>query len=165
MAVTLAGEPVTWVGDDGTVSGTVAVAASPAQVVPWLRDAPSVARLDGGSTRVTAVSAEGGCQVYDYVSESILSDITYRVRQCPTADGLVSTLISSPSFSAYVARWSVQPAGAGAALRYDILTEVTMMVPSSLVRSTTRRAVRRMLDKLVEHFGEPVTDTTPAPTP
>lgn len=164
LAAALAADPVTWIGDDGTVSGSVSVAAPPEAVVPLLRDAVKVAVLDGGSTRVTPVQPDGPCQIYDYVSASIIADIPYRVKQCPTADGLVSTLVSSPSFSTYVAQWRVQPDGTGSALRYDIKTEVTMLVPNSLVRSTARKAVRRMLDRLVERFGA-VAQATGAGTP
>lgn len=152
IATALAGSPTAWIGDNGVVSGTVSLPAPPAAVVALVSDAVAVNRLDGGSTRVSVVRADGSCSILDYTSPSMLGEIKYRVRTCPTATGSQSSLVQSDSFSKYHTLWSVTPEGAGSLVRYDLEMVVSIMVPSSLVESTSKRAVRRMLTSLLAKF-------------
>jgi carbon monoxide dehydrogenase subunit G len=153
LAAALAAEPNAWIADDGTVVGVASVAAPPSAVMQVLRDPQLLSSIAASGTRIQVVGPDGACTVLDYTSPSVLSDIRYRVRQCPKGDGVEATLVASDSFSAYRTRWTVTPEGAGSLLRYDLAMTVKLLVPSSLVNQTSRRAVRQMLDQLVAHFG------------
>lgn len=149
VAVSFAGEPASWLNDSGGVTGTVSVPASPSATLALLSDPIRLSAVDGGETKVVMVSREGSCAVYDYTSPSVMSDIKYRVRQCPRADGVEAVLVQSDAFSAYRARWTLTPEGSGTLVRYDLDMSVSMMVPNSLVQATTKRAVYKLLDRLL----------------
>jgi hypothetical protein len=151
VAAAFAGEPASWVNDSGMVTGTVSLPTSPAATLALLSDPVRVNSVDGGDTKVVVVAREGSCTVLDYTSPSVMSDIKYRVRQCPKGDGIESVLVQSDAFSSYRARWTLTPEGAGTLARYDLDMEVSMMVPNSLVQQTTKRAVYKMLERLLSY--------------
>lgn len=156
LSCALAGEPTSWVTQDGTVVGTVSLPAPPAAVASLVADPIAVNALNGGNTRVTLVSRDGACAVLDYVSPSaIVSDVKYRVRHCPRADGAESTLVQSESFSHYRTRWTLTPEGTGTLARYELDMKVTMWVPKSLVDQTTKREIRKMLTRILAHYSAP----------
>ena len=151
IAVTWAGEPTSWINDRGGISGTVSLAMSIADAQKFLSDPVRLSRIEGGGTRVVLVATEGVCSVFDYTSPSVMSDIQYRVRQCPQSDGVELKLVQSNTFSSYRARWTISPEGTGTLARYDLDMVVSVLVPDVLLQQTSKRAVYQMLDRILAY--------------
>lgn len=155
LSLALAGEPTSYVASTGGIVGTVSLPAAPDRVLAFVSDPVIVNKTTGGGTTVKVVEKQGACMVLDYLSPSVITDVHYRVRQCPVAGGVESTLIESDAFSNYRARFTVTPEGTGALLRYDVDMTVTLWVPKSLVEQTTKREVRKMMEHFLAHFTAP----------
>ena len=153
LSAALAGEPTSYVAPTGAVVGTVSLPVAPDKVLAFVSDPVAANRVAGGSTRVTLVERQGGCMVLDYLSPSVITDVHYRVRQCPAAGGIESKLVESDSFSQYHARYTLTPEGAGTLLHYEVAMTVTLWVPKSLVEQTTKREVRKMMERFLAHFN------------
>lgn len=135
-----------------TVRGVVETTAALERVRSVLADPGWVARVDGGKTKVDVRSKDGECLVADYVSPSALLEVTYQVRRCPTASGYEAKMLTSNAFKDYRVAWDlVSTASGGTQLQYTIqLTTSLWGVPNSLVLSTTKKSVRKMLERVVE---------------
>lgn len=148
LTVAMGVEPTAWVGDDGVVSGMVTVAAPRAAVLAVVADPERIAAVDGDDAVVERVIPDGACLLVDYRSQAMIGEVRYRVRQCPTATGVLSTLVRSEVLTAYWARWTLTPEGAGTRVRYDIAMTTHMRLAHGIVQQVTRRAVRRMMEGL-----------------
>lgn len=151
IAVASAADPVVDVTPPDTVVGVFDVRAAPDAVRAHLEDPAWVANVDGGKTKVTVVSREGRCMVADFVSPSPLITVEYRVRRCALDDGYEAKMLTSNAFKAYRVRWEVAPdaEGEGSRVTYTIqLTTSLWGVPNSLVTSSTRKSVQRMLGRV-----------------
>lgn len=146
--------PEVTVPEPGVVLGSVHLAAAPQVLREGLADPRWVSSIDGGSTTVVVTGADGPCLLADYTSPSAVMTVRYSVKQCPTADGVVTTLVSSRDFSSYEARWSVQPYTTGSTLSYRLVVASRLPVPESLMTGITRRSVVAMLEKFAARFGE-----------
>lgn len=132
-----------------TVVGVVDVGVPVDVVRTALRDPAWVAKVDGGKTSVAVAGREGDCLVADYVSPSALLSVEYRVRRCPTPGGYEAVMLTSNAFEAYRVAWDLAPSETGGTrITYTIqLTTSLWGVPNSLVTSTTRTSVKRMLGR------------------
>jgi len=149
IAASTAVEPSVEVTPPDTVVGVISVQADPDAVRAQLKDPSWVARVDGGKTTVDVVSTEGDCVVADFVSPSPLVTVEYRVRRCARDDGYETKMLTSNAFEHYRVRWQVAPEGEGSRLTYTIqLTTSLWGVPNSLVTSSTRKSVKRMLGRV-----------------
>ena len=145
----LAGAPEAVVLPSQAVQGTVSVSMSPTEALARLADPTWVSQVDGGRTTVVVTGRDGACTLAAYTSPSTLMTVTYTIRQCPTAHGYKSVLVSSDDFETYESEWTVAPDGAGSLLTYVVHLEPKLPIPLSLMTGTIRRDVLSMM----EHFG------------
>ncbi len=149
MSLAHAGAPDAVVLPSQGVQGTVSVSLSPADAMAKLADPTWVSSVDGGRTTVVVTGHEAACTLAAYTSPSALMTVTYVIRQCPTAHGYKSALVSSDDFAAYESEWTVAPDGAGSLLTYRVQLEPRLPIPLSLMTGTIRRDVLSMM----EHFA------------
>ena len=153
LSSALAGAPSATLLDDGTVVGTASVTTAPAEVIRLVADPRWITSIDGGGTQVTVTGREGACLLADYFSPSAFLDVTYTVRQCPTAAGNVSTMVTSNAFHSYRTEWTITPEGAGARITYRLQLDSKLWVPESVVTSTVKKSVERMMQRLADKLG------------
>jgi ribosome-associated toxin RatA of RatAB toxin-antitoxin module len=153
VTAALAVPPSAVLTDSGAVVGTVSVTTAPTEMMRLLGDPTWVAGVGGAGTRVTVKSHEGSCLIADYVSPSSVMEVTYTVKQCPTTTGYVATMITSNAFHSYRTEWKVEAEGAGSRLTYRLELDSKLWVPESLVTSTTRRSVEKLMQRLAEKLG------------
>jgi len=137
------------------VQGTVSVALAPADIRARLADPVWVRTVSGTTTTVTVKSREGSCVVSDYVSPAGFMTVKYTVRQCPTAQGVKSTLVASGDFSTYESEWIVTPDGAGSLLTYRVHVTPSLPLPVSLITGTMRKDVLAMMTSFATTLGPP----------
>lgn len=142
------GAPAVTVGDDGFVTGTVQVGASPEEALIKLADPLWVAATDGSGTVITVVGADGACTVLDYTSPTVVGPIRYVIRQCPAERGVDFSLVEPGSMKAYAARWRVDPAASGAVVTYAVRVEPAVPMPRFMMNRTTAAGVTHMLTKI-----------------
>lgn len=154
-----AGPEATIQGSD-TVVGTVSVAMAPDELRAHLRDPVWVTGIDSGPTTVTVRERDGDCLIADYVSPNVVAKATYTVRQCATADGLVSEMVEANLFEKYSARWQVTPDGTGSKIVYTVTMRTTLFLPTSFVTRTFRGSVEKMLKDFADKLGSPAPAAT-----
>lgn len=147
VTTALAGPATTEVVDD-TIIGRVSVAAPPDEARRRVSDPAWVSATEGGGTRVAVQGRDGACLLLDAVSPSAILEVRYSTRQCPTADGVRSTLVSSNAFSAYSTSWRVLPEGTGSLVEYRISMVTKLMMPQSWVYGTLRKRVQTLMEKV-----------------
>lgn len=148
-----AGSPTAVLRPDKSVMGTVSLAIAPSELRSRLADPRWVASVSGGGTTVAVRGRQGDCLVSDYTSPSAVMTVAYTVRQCATATGYRSTLVSSSDFDAYETEWSVTPEGEGSLLTYTIHLEPSLPFPTSMVTGTLRKEVEEMMQAFYLNFG------------
>ncbi len=141
-------DPTVTVSDDGTVLGEALVPISAAELQRRIQDPAWVLSIDKSGTRIDARRPKGACEELDYVSPNVFLTVTYTVTACPTPTGIKATLVTSNAFDHYVAAWEITPEGAQAKARYRIELHHTLSFPQSFVRSSIKKAVHRMLDRI-----------------
>lgn len=126
---------------------------APADVRARLADPTWVSTIDAGSTTVTVRERAGDCLIADFTSPSTLMTVRYTVRQCPTANGYKSTLVSSDDFASYEAEWSVAAEGTGSLLTYRLRLTPSLPIPASFLSGTLRRDILSLMEQFAGRFG------------
>lgn len=117
-------------------------------VDPW-----AIAGLYGDGTTVTRVE-QGDCDTLRYEVGSIVGDVSYTVAFCVEADGARATLTDPPGdMKAYEAVWKVEAAGEGTRIHYELLVVPTMKLPRRVIRSSTKRSVKKLFVRLEQELG------------
>lgn len=155
VAIAGASAPEVQVRADHSVVGVALVAATPDVVRGKIADPSWVAATDASGTRVTVVERRGDCLVADRESPNVITTVRSRTEQCATPTGFVETLVSSRSFDAYRAQWTVEPVPGGARITYDLAMSTSMLVPQAIIDQQARKGVQTMLVRLQEAFGGP----------
>jgi len=142
--------------DGDVIVGVVEVAAAPDVVRERIADPTWVNAVDAGNTDVTVADRAEGCLVLDYLTTTTFATVRFRVRQCPTLDGVVTSLMQSDDFSAYQTSWVVRPNGVegGAVLVYRQEVRTRLPVPAFIVRRQSKRHIASLLARLEERFAE-----------
>ncbi len=148
VPVVLAGAPSVVVQEDGSVVGTVWVQVPPELVRSRVSDPVWVSRTDGSGTTITVAGRDGACLLLDVVTTSVVVDMHYTTRQCPTQEGVSSTLRSADVFTAYTTSWRVIPEGSGSRLEYRLYMQTSLVLPQSFVASMTQKGVRNLLERV-----------------
>lgn len=156
-SLALATEP-TAVIDGTVVRGSAWLAVDAGHFLDALEDPVWESRVSGSGTRVAVLGRDGDCMDLSIVSPNVIHEARYELRRCRAADGVVSTLVSSNTFSAFTARWRAVPESGGARVTYEVDVTPSLWVPDALVRAETRRAVLKLLRGLTtwadaEHAG------------
>lgn len=148
FSAALAATPTVVVHDDGSVVGSVSVRAPVDVARAKVSDPTWVTATDGGSTRVTVTGMDGACHLLESVTPSVIVEVRYATRQCPTSDGVLATLRSSNTFSDYSASWRVRPEGAGSRLEYRLAMKTSLMLPQSFITGTLEKRVMELMEKV-----------------
>ena len=148
VSLALAGSPTVVVQEDGSILATATVRAPVELARSRISDPVWVARTDASGTTVTVTGREGPCLLLDVVSASVVVDVHYATRHCPTADGVASTLRSADVFTAYSTSWKVTPEGTGSRLEYHFFMQTNMMLPQSFIVATTQKGVRNLIERV-----------------
>ena len=148
-----AGPPTAVVLDDGSVLGTASVPAAVDLARSRVSDPTWVSATKNKSTRVTVTARDGACLLLESMSPSVILDVQYATRQCPTADGVVATLVSSNAFTEYTAAWRVVPEGTGSRVEYRLSMKTQLSLPQSFISGTTRRRVQTLMEKVGAALG------------
>lgn len=143
-----AGSASSVVLEDGTVLGTVSVRAAVEVARAKISDPLWVTATEGGTTRVTITGLDGACRLLESVSPSVIVDVQYATRLCPTPDGVVATLRSSNTFTSYMTSWRVRAEGTGSRLEYRLALKTSLMLPQSFINGTTQKRVLEMMEKV-----------------
>ena len=144
LSLALAADPTVEV-EGNTIRGSVDIAVPAKRFLAELKDPEWESRVSGTSTRATLKGREGSCQQVAFVSPNPIIEARYEVKRCPTSDGWSASLIESNAFSTYASSWKVVDREGGASITYQVELETSLWVPNSLVRSETRRSVKKML--------------------
>lgn len=136
-----ASEPkLTMAADGRTVTGTIDVGADVAAVLAVFADPHQTARYAGGRMTITPIRDDGACRIMLYTLPNSIAEIQYTGRFCATATGSSVHLVESDQLSEYQQRWSAEDLGGGRVrLRYEVLTEPKLPMPSGIVLAATRR--------------------------
>lgn len=148
LPVALAGTPTVVVQEDGSILATVSVRAPVELARSRISDPVWVARTDGSGTTITVTGREGPCLLLDVVSASVVVDVHYATRHCPTAEGVASTLRSADVFTAYSTSWRVTPEGSGSRLEYHFYMRTNLLLPQSFIVATTQKGVRNLIERV-----------------
>jgi hypothetical protein len=145
IVAAFAQEPVVEIVGDAAVVGRMVVAAPPEVVRGRLADPAWLQRISIDGTTMQLTAREGSCFVADYTSPHFLMTVRYKVRQCPTANGVQAIALESNAFKDYTTSWSVRPDPGGSAVEYRISMTPKISVPSSLVTRSLSRGVEKLL--------------------
>ena len=115
---------------------------------PW-----TISGFYGDGNNVTRVH-DGDCDTLRYAIDSFIGTVTYNVLYCVDADGARSTLAEPlEDMRAYEAVWRVEASGTGSKIRYELLVVPTIKLPRRVVRSTSKRSVKKLFVRLEEELG------------
>ena len=89
----------------------------------------------------------------DQTSPSVFLEVRYATRQCPTADGVRSTLLSSNAFTAYTTSWRVVPEGAGSRIEYRLAMKTKLSIPQSWIYGTLQKRALGLMEKIGAALG------------
>ncbi len=127
--------------------------SAPAATVLAVAQSPTeIARIDGGGTVATLVKA-GPCDRFHYAVPSFIGDVEYDVDFCRTADGSTATLVGDGDMKHYRAAWRVEAQDGVTTLRYELEVTPAMRLPKAVVRSSSKRSVKKLFRNLQEEFG------------
>ncbi len=147
-ALAFAVEPVTTVSENGTVEVRTLVSASEAEIRALLSDPMASARLAPGFMSMST-APQGACLHLNVAVAGPLDAISYTALRCPTATGWRTSLLESDTLTAMDAEWSVTPRADGTEVVYRLRSDVSMPVPSFLVRRNVLRSAVGTLESLV----------------
>jgi hypothetical protein len=137
------------VGD--LVRATVVVAAPVSDVLALIRNPTATASLcDQGD--FTVAPAENGCFDVSFALQQGLVAVAYRALSCPTASGMRTELVQSDTFRKLNSEWTVRPVAAGTEIAYSYRAELSLPLPSWLVRRSTLGEISNVMDELAARF-------------
>jgi len=153
-AAAAASEPQIEVLDDGTVRGTVDVAASPDELRALVLEPIDLNRITAEESTVTVAPAEqAGCTMVTVATPHPIMPVTYTSRDCRTAKGVKSVLVQSKQLTHLAAQWTVEAAGAGSRVVFDLDVKTNVPVPSFITRRSTKKSVKEALTALQRSFA------------
>lgn len=147
-------EPQVETLDDGTIRGVIDLPVSTSRVRALVVDPVELGKVVSAESQVSMVPADvADCRMVTTYSPHPLMPVTYTSRDCNTAAGVTSKLVTSKQLSHFEAEWRLEPKGDnGVVVTYDLDIK-TKLFPTFLVRRSTRKAVKDVLVALEESFG------------
>lgn len=133
--------------DNATVRGSIHVDAPAEHVRAFVGEPIQIARLDGRGATVDVLT-RASCSDILTRSPTIIGQISYRSRVCPTGNGWSNTLLSSEDLDQFHAVWSVEPEGSGSKLSYELTVVPKGPVPLMLVVQGSKSAVKGLLSSI-----------------
>lgn len=152
LTASFAGEPVISTDDSGVVRATALVAAPPADALKLIRDPLAIHALSSDEGALKS-QPDGDCFALSYERSSPFGVVTYRARACPTASGMRSDLVQSDSFRSMTSVWTVKETAQGTEISYLYDADLSIAVPSFLVRRSTESAITKMMARIVARLG------------
>lgn len=154
IAVATAGAPVVATDASGIVRARAVVSASSSEVLALVRDPSTMHAISGDSGTLTSVPS-GSCFAISYHRSSVMGPIAYTSRACPTAQGIRSELVESETFRQMTSEWTVRATPAGTEISYIYQADVSLAVPTFLLRRSTEAAITEMMTHLVARLDSP----------
>lgn len=139
--------PQATLGKDGLVVGSLRLGAPIARVQAILRDPVQVGRLVP-DVRSVVPRADGACVLLTTTSDTLLGEMTYHSRRCPTASGWREDMTHSEDLSGMIAIWSLTDGGSFTDVHFSLDIDMGLMAPDALVGSITRTRVEQTLENL-----------------
>ena len=139
--------------EDERVIAELEVPASPDAVMKLVADPWKIAGLYGDGTTVTRVQ-DGDCDTLHYAIDSFIGAVNYNVLFCVHGSGARADLAEPlENMRAYEAIWKIEAKGSGTKIHYELLVVPAMKLPQRVIRSSTRRSVRKLFVRLEEELG------------
>ncbi len=139
--------------DAHTVHGEVVVDATPATVREHVGDAEWLADIDPSNTTIEVAGQDGDCLIADSKSPNAFKTVRFRVKRCPTDDGVTATLVESDTLDAFSYVWKITDVDGGTHISYDLTIDVGM-APRFIVNREARNSMEALLTKLEDVFDE-----------
>lgn len=153
VSMALAGASSSTIQEDGSVIGTVSVKAPVELARSRVSDPLWVSTTEGGGTQIKVTGKDGACLLLESMSPSVIMNVHYTTRQCPTADGVRATLQASNTFTDYSTTWRVVPEGTGSRIEYRLTMKTKLMLPQSFITGTLRKRVQELMEKIGAALG------------
>lgn len=139
--------------DDNTVLVEVTGPVDDAALRRILSDPEQRVRLSARVLQVDVLGKDGACTLLRTQIEGLTGPMTYDSRACPTRDGWVDTLVSSPDLEAYESSWILRASDQGTHIEFRCRVILRAAIPDSLVAraqaSSMVDAVRRLMRKVL----------------
>jgi hypothetical protein len=146
------GEAVEHVDEDGAVTMTEVVPASPESLRSVLAD-PLVARSLSTELVSLELLSQGSCATLRATVGSPWVPVSYTYERCPTATGFRERLLESDTMNTYEVDWRLVPEGAGTRLSYTVRVDTKLPMPRSYLLSRTRASMRTAIERLLARAG------------
>jgi hypothetical protein len=141
------------VSADGSVVGRMVIDANEQEIRAAI---PDLQKTGVSSSVLEArIVPDGSCSSVFRKTRGLARPLEMQTRFCPTATGWRESLVASEDFNAYETEWVIRPQpGGGSQVQLRVVSDVNLMVPSSLVRSSTISGVRESLTDLLARLLE-----------
>ncbi|MED5372915.1 MAG: hypothetical protein VX899_17985 [Myxococcota bacterium] len=145
----------TQVNSDGSVISKVLVEAPVDEVRAALSSPEAIERIAGEDALVSQ-EREGSCWLVERYQAHPLLSVRFVTRACPSADGMVETLVHSDEMDQFQARWRFTETEGGTAITYQVRTSLKIPAPQGLVRRESVKQCTAMLENMRDRLENPL---------
>ena len=138
--------------DEGDVIAVARVPLPAAKIREFIADAERAHMLAPTTIKADA-KTDGKCQKVHLKVQGLLSPLQLDTRRCPTAQGILETMVASDDFEAYTTEWVIQEMGDASMVSYRNRTVLNVSVPDGIILRQSKKVMAKTMRNLINALG------------